>query len=447
MAGPGGGSRGGGFGGGSRGGGGGSRGGFSGGSRGPSGGGFGGGSRGGGGFGGGHHGGGFHGGHHPPPPRHHHHRPFFHGGYYGGGHHHHHHGGGGILSTFFAFIIVLVMIFGIFKFVFGINGSDVREWIDDFKFDPTYNEEQVYDGEYSESLFQKYTNERYEAIFGKSTCYEDNILIVFLTTEANDGYYTIAWVGDNVNYQITDMFGNEQTELGDAMTTSISDYHGYSLGSNLAQVIDKMTDKVVALGLDSSFKEESDRTTVAYSEIYNYSNCKFTVDTVNNSLENFTEKTGIPICIVVDNETTVFGGSNTVPEQDLPVTNQSQNPTEVVSVTPQPNQQQGNQSSVGATETVPNQQNGNNSIGVIGGADGPTTIIVGEQQYTDNNDEGSSKVVSVLKVILYVVVIGAIIGGAVFFTVYWIKRSKKKEQELMDQGRIAMHNPKDSDLQ
>ncbi|MBR6551812.1 MAG: hypothetical protein IKT89_03120, partial [Clostridia bacterium] len=61
--------------------------------------------------------------------------------------------------------------------------------------------------------------------------------------------------------------------------------------------------------------------------------------------------------------------------------------------------------------------------------------------------EISSKTISVLKVILYVVVIGAILGGAVFFTFYWIKRSKKKEQELMDQGRIAMHNPKDSDLQ
>ena len=34
------------------------------------------------------------------------------------------------------------------------------------------------------------------------------------------------------------------------------------------------------------------------------------------------------------------------------------------------------------------------------------------------------------------IVIGAIIGGAVFFTVYWIKRSKKKEQEL----RISKSN-------
>ena len=439
MAGPGGGSHGGGFGGGSRGpsGGGGSRGGFSGGSRGPSGSGFGGGSRG----PGGHHGGGFHGGHHPPPPRHHH-RPFFHGrGYYGGGGYYHH-GGGGILSTFLAFIIVLVMIFGIFKFVFGINGSDVREWIDDFKYDATYNEEQIYEdyneGEYSESLFQEYTNNKYQEIFGETTCYEDNILVVFLTTDANDGYYTIAWVGDNLKYNVTDLFGNEQTALGDAMTNSISDYHGYSLGSNLAQVVDKMTDNVVELGLDTPYKSEADRSQVAESKVYNYSNCKFTEDTVNTSLKNFTDKTGITFCIVVDNETTVFGGGNTVPEQDLPVTNSSQNPTESVSVNPQPNQNNQNNQQA--------QQN-NSSIGIIGGADGPTTIIVGEEQTTDDNGEGSSKILSVLKVVLYVVVIGGIIGGAVVFTIYWIKRSKKKEQELMDQGKISMHNPKDSDLQ
>ena len=447
MAGPGGGSRGGGFGGGSRGSGGGSRGGFSGGSRGSSGGSFGGGS---GGFGGGHRGGGFHGGHHPPPPPRHHHRPFFHGhGYYGGGgYHHHHHGGGGILSTFFAFIIVLVMLFGIFKFVFGINGSDVREWIDDFKYDSTYNEEQYYDeygeGDYSESLFQSYTNDKYQEIYGETTCYEDNILVVFLTTDANDGYYTIAWVGDNINYQITDMFGNEQTELGDAMSTSISDYHGYSLGSNLAQVVDKMTDNVTQLDLDSPYKSEGDRSSVADSKVYNYSNCEFTEDTVNASLKNFTDKTGVTFCIVVDNETTVFGG-NTVPEQNLPVTNQSQNPG--VEVTYQGNGQ-GNGNSQQIQQQQQNQtqehKDQNSSIGIIGSADGPTTIIVDKEQV---DEEDSSKILSVLKIVLYIVVIGGIIGGAVVFTVYWIKRSKKKEQELMDQGKIAMHNPKDSDLQ
>ena len=379
MAGPGGGSRGGGFGGGSRGG-------FSGGSR--------------GGFvGGHHHSGGFYGGGHYPSPMHHHHGPFYRGGRF---------------YSIFSFFITILIIVCCFIF-FSLN----LDFDDDTR-----------NGEYSEELFQEYTNEWYESIFGESTCYEDNILIVFLTTDENDGYYTIAWVGDNINYQITDMFGNEQTEFGDTMTNSINDYHCYSLGGDLARVIDKMTDKVVALGLDSSFKEPSDHTKVAYSKIYNYSNCQFTVNTVNNSLENFTEKTGIPICIVVDNETKVFGDGSTVTEQN-------QNPAVDVTYN---EQQENDQSIVDETQTLPNQQNEDSSIGIIGGADGPTTIIIGEQQLTSN--ENSSKVFSVSKVILYVVLIGAII-----LTVFWIKRSKKKEKELMDQGRITMHNPKDNDLQ
>ena len=397
MAGPGGGSRGGGFSGGSRGGGGGSRGGFSGGSRGSSGGSFGGGSRGGGGFGGGyHHGGGFHGGHHPPPPRHH--RPMFHGrSYYGGGGHYHR-GGGGALSTIFAFIIVIAIIFAFFKFVVGINSNDIKDWASDFQIEDTYNE----DGGYSESLFQEYTNDKYQKIFGKTTCYEDNILVVFLTTDANDGYYTIAWVGDNLRYEVTDLFGNEQTALGDAMSDSINDYHGYSLGSNLAQVVDKMTDSVTGLGLDSPYKSEADRSTVAESKVYNYSNCEFTEDTVNTSLKNFTEKTGITFCIVVENETTVFGGGS---EQDLPVTNQSQNP---------------------------DKQN-SSSIGVIGSADGPTSIVVGEEE----KDSSTVKIIALIVIIIAIVVL----------IIFLRKRSKKKEEDLLNEGKISIDNPTDSDLQ
>lgn len=398
MAGPGGGSRGGGFGGGSRGGGGGgSRGGFSGGSRGSSGGSFGGGSRGGGfggGFGGGHHGGGFHGGHHPPPR--HHHRPMPRGRYYGGGGHYHR--GGGALSTIFAFIIVIAIIFAFFKFVVGINSDDVKDWASDFQIEDTYNE----NCEYSESLFQEYTNNKYQEIFGQTTCYEDNILVVFLTTDANDGYYTIAWVGDNLRYEVTDLFGNEQTALGDAMSNSISDYHGYSLGSNLAQVVDKMTDEVTGLDLDTPYKSEADRSTVADSKVYNYSNCEFTEDTVNSSLKNFTDKTGITFCIVVENETTVFGGGTS--EQNLPVTNQSQN-------------------------------SGNSSIGVIGGADGPTAIVVGEEE----QDGSSSKT--------KIVVIAVIIVAIVVLIIFLRKRSKKKEEDLLNEGKISIDNPTDSDLQ
>ena len=55
---------------------------------------------------------------------------------------------------------------------------------------------------YNEPAFQDYANEQYAREFGGSSAYEDNILIVFLTNEQSDGYYSIAWVGDNIDTEI-----------------------------------------------------------------------------------------------------------------------------------------------------------------------------------------------------------------------------------------------------
>ena len=180
MAGPGGGggSRGGGgfgggsFGGGSRGGG------FSGG------GGFGGGSFGGrpsGGFGGGPH-------HHPP----HHHGPFFHGPrrrtYVGGGF------GGGCFSVV---VIALFVLFGGFWMLSPADNVTIN-----------WGEETVVGGiAYDEATMQDYANDKYMQYFGSSSAVEDNILLVMLTNEECDGYYTIAWVGDNIDSSINNMFG------------------------------------------------------------------------------------------------------------------------------------------------------------------------------------------------------------------------------------------------
>ena len=395
MAGPGGGSRGGGFSGGSRGGGGGSSsgGGFSGGSRGSSGGSFGGGSRGGGGFhGGGHRGGGFHGGHHPPPPRHHHH-----GGYRGG-----YHGGYGRRprSNFVTTLAIIIVLFAVFSYIARSNftlSEFTNDWGSDSGYSDTYN-----DSNYSEALIQEYADKHYKNIFGKTTCTEDNILLVFLTTETNDGYDTIAWVGDNIDYEISDLLGGEGTALYDIMSDSISDYHAYSLGSNLAQVVDSLTDEVTGLNLSSSFKMESDRSVIAESKVYNYSNCEFTEETVNIALRNFTNDTGIPFCIVIDNVDNVFGGT-------------------------------------ADNSSDKNSNKDNSSIGVIGGADGPTAVIIGE---SDN-----SEIKSTLKTIIGVIIIAVIVIVAIVLIVKITKRSKKKDQELMDESKISISNPNDSDLQ
>ena len=275
MPGPGGGSRGGGFGGGSRGGG------FGG-----SGGGFGGGSRGGG-FGGGPRG--YRRG--PYGPRFFGFGPRFHFGpryYYGGG-------GclGGLLGMLMAPIIVLLIVAVMFTSIIGTAITNVQSG-----------------GvvSYDEVAFQEYADVEYAKAFASSKQYESNLLIVFLANEQADGYYCIAWVGDNIRTEINQMFGDESTEFGRAMISSVnSEYYAYSLDTNLAQAMEIMTWRITDLGLESSFRTGKVSDTSIASHVVNYSQLKLTEKTVNEALVAFTAETEIPVVIVVDTMENVFG--------------------------------------------------------------------------------------------------------------------------------------------
>ena len=273
MPGPGGGSRGGGFGGGSRGGG----------------------------FGGGHHGG-HHGGFRGP--HHHHHgpyRPFF-----GGWYHRPYYGyGGGCLGGLLgALMVPIIMMIIVAVMLFGIVGSSISN---------VANGGTIY---YDEAVFQKYADDQYAAEFSLYSNYENNILIVFLANETADGYYAIAWVGDNIHTDINYMFGDETTVFGRVVQGSInSEYYAYSLDSNLAAVMDHMAERIEELELESSFKVEKEAKNPPVSHITNHTSMSLTEETVNDALLAFTEKTDIPVVIVVETMEKVFG--KTLPMGDI----------------------------------------------------------------------------------------------------------------------------------
>ena len=285
MAGPGGGSRGGGFGGGSRGSG------------------FGGGH--GGGFGGGSRGGGFGGGPYHRGPRFgygYYHRPRFFG--FGFGPRYYGYGGGGclggllgaLMAPFILLLVVCVMMFGIVGSALAnaANGGIIS---------------------YDERTFQDYANNEYYKAFGNSGVNEDNILIVVLTNEETDGYYCIAWVGDNIQDKINLMFGDDTTPFGQSMIASVGNPYAYSLDSNLAMVMGTMTEEVQSLGLSSSFKKEYSHEKSPESHLVNYTDLKLTEETVDDALASFTEATGIPTVIVVEDMEAVFG--KTLPLGDI----------------------------------------------------------------------------------------------------------------------------------
>ena len=162
---------------------------------------------------------------------------------------------------------------------------------------------------YDEPKMQDFANVQYAKEFGDSSAYEDNLLIVFLANEEHDGYYTIAWIGDNVKNEINEMFGNQYTAFGIEMLQNVPNYYEYSISKNLASAIDGMADRISALNLTSSFEEASDRSNMTNAHLSNLSSLEINAETVNTALLDFTERTDIPVVIVVEDMEEIFDKS------------------------------------------------------------------------------------------------------------------------------------------
>ena len=169
------------------------------------------------------------------------------------------------------------------------------------------NDSESTDITYSATAFESYADMRYEEIYNSSSkTYEDNILLVFTVNEECDGYYTIAWVGDNINEEIVDLFGDEDTEYGYMTSASINKYYENTLDDDLVFLTNRMRDRV--LNLDTySFIDSEKGGVHETSRVYNFTYLYLDEEIINDALEEFTEKTDIPISIVIDYEEVVFG--------------------------------------------------------------------------------------------------------------------------------------------
>lgn len=212
-------------------------------------------------------------------------------------------GGGGCLSgiigTIFSLVIVIAIVISLFGTMVGscaarFGGSKTQS--------ENYSAELLYD----EEALQDFADAQYKAEFKKSTAYEDNLLLVVLISDDYYEYSYIAWVGDHIATDINYLFGNEETELGQAMENCInSNSYKYSLDSNLAQVVESMEKEITSQGLSSSFKCEEQHVQVE-SHLTNKTKLSMTEETVNDALQQFTETTGIPMVIVVEDMDQVF---------------------------------------------------------------------------------------------------------------------------------------------
>lgn len=168
---------------------------------------------------------------------------------------------------------------------------------------------------YDEYVLWEYADENYQRYFADSSAYEDNLLLVFLADESRSYYYTIAWIGDNIVYEINEMFG-ETEEYGDELYNCLGYYYDESLGTDLATVMYNMADHIVALNLPSSFETEADHSALTGSYAVNKADFEIDEDALNASLKQFAEMTGIPAVVVIDEDTNVFAVRGAENEED-----------------------------------------------------------------------------------------------------------------------------------
>ncbi len=264
-------------------------------------GGFGGGSRGGG-FGGGRSGGfgggGYGGGYHRGPHFGYYHRPRFFGfgpRYY--------YGGGGCLGGFLGALMapfILLLVVGVM--MFAMIGSALTN---------------VANGgviSYDEATFQTYADNEYNKAFGNSDATEDNILIVVLVNEESSGYYYLPWGGSNIVDEVGNLFAVGR-DFDQSMKGTIQNYYANSLDEDLAKVMRTMTRKVSNLNLETSFYDKYSHENSPESHLMNYTDLAMTEKTVNDALASFTETTGIPVVIVVEDMEVVFG--KTLPMESI----------------------------------------------------------------------------------------------------------------------------------
>lgn len=154
---------------------------------------------------------------------------------------------------------------------------------------------------YNEETFQDYANEQYLAEYGSS---EDGILLVFLTAENHYDFRYIGWVGNHVSTDVNYLFGGDGSALGNEIHAAVPENYKYSLSSNLTNITNRMATRANAVNSGYICQESRDG---MKSHVVNRSALSLDTETVNMALTAFTEKTGIPMTIVVDEMEDVFG--------------------------------------------------------------------------------------------------------------------------------------------
>ena len=156
-----------------------------------------------------------------------------------------------------------------------------------------------------------YASRQYKWVTRESSTPEDHLMIVFGTWNDCSGFDYIAWVGDHINDDTFDKVGSSYSLLGKLLVRKVSKHYGGSLAEDLAVVLTELAEKIRAASPDGCYTcrenhsgEESQW--IDRSRVYLGSTAE-----LDQAVKDFTEITGIPLTLLIEDEDDIFTMPNT----------------------------------------------------------------------------------------------------------------------------------------
>lgn len=200
--------------------------------------------------------------------------------------------GGGCFGGIFGLVLVIVMIVGIIAYTlsnsFSVITSGGRI---------IYNEEALQDYAYGE----------YKKLYGEN---EDAILVTLLIEDEEywDYVYT-SMIGLHIKDEVAESF-SPNGAFGTYMTNNIDKFYKYSLAPDVSDAVEDVTETLTALSLDSYYNENCNcEPSTVTSKTLDRTEMGLNVAIIDAELSEFTEATGIPIILIIEDadDEAVFG--------------------------------------------------------------------------------------------------------------------------------------------
>lgn len=158
---------------------------------------------------------------------------------------------------------------------------------------------------YDETKLSDFASDHYEASFGNTESYEDNLLLAFVVYEDCEQFSYMTWVGDHIGPDAFQYLQGEGTWLDIMLSRQVGAYYRNSLSADLDRAVRELAQKlgeVDPVGSLSCGEDSSSNPTA----LRNRSDLDLNAQQIEEALRYFRETTGIPIVLVIEDAADIF---------------------------------------------------------------------------------------------------------------------------------------------